>query len=153
MRSWSDGRLTVEVLESFGNCPQHITPRNVHVAPMEQHPELQFSGISADARAIIARSDTFFIASTGGAHGVDISHRGGQPGFAAIDGNSLVVRDFKGNRFSTRSATCYLMPELCCYSLISLVGTCSNCAAPASSTGRLMKPEVVAGVSIAWAVV
>lgn len=51
------------------------------------------------ARAIIARSDTFFIASTGGAYGVDISHRGGQPGFAAIDGNSLVVQDFKGNRF------------------------------------------------------
>ncbi len=31
--------------------------------------------------------------------GVDISHRGGMPGFIRIDGNTLTIPDFVGNRY------------------------------------------------------
>ncbi|MFL6658252.1 MAG: pyridoxamine 5'-phosphate oxidase family protein [Massilia sp.] len=99
VRSNEGGTLVVDVLESFGNCPQHITLRDVEeVAPKLPHSE-DFTILSAAARALIEKSDTLFVASTGGEHGIDISHRGGPAGFARIDGNSLVVPDFKGNRY------------------------------------------------------
>ena len=63
---------------------------------------------------MIARADTFFIASGfvasgfvasgsgpggGEAGGLDISHRGGQPGFVQVDGDVLMVPDYRGNRY------------------------------------------------------
>ena len=99
VRSNADGRLVVDVHESFGNCPQHITMRDVVAAPPQPPQTHGFAGLDAQARALVARADTFFVASTGGEHGVDISHRGGAPGFARIDGDSLVIPDFKGNRY------------------------------------------------------
>jgi predicted pyridoxine 5'-phosphate oxidase superfamily flavin-nucleotide-binding protein len=99
VRSNSAGTLVVDVLESFGNCPQHITLRDVEAAaPQAVHIE-DFTTLSPAARTLIAKADTLFVASTGGEHGIDMSHRGGPPGFVRIDGNSLVVPDFKGNRY------------------------------------------------------
>ena len=99
VRSNGGGVLVVDVLESFGNCPQHITVRDVHRAPAQAQPVWQFAGLADEAKAIIARADTFFVASSGGKHGVDISHRGGPPGFAVIEGEVLAIPDFKGNRY------------------------------------------------------
>src|SRR5205814_657638 len=57
-------------------------------------------------RAMVASADTFFIASayteddadSACAHGVDVSHRGGKPGFVRIDdARTLTVPDFMGN--------------------------------------------------------
>jgi predicted pyridoxine 5'-phosphate oxidase superfamily flavin-nucleotide-binding protein len=54
-------------------------------------------------RRAIATADTFFIATAyldnaaGAARGVDVSHRGGNPGFVHIDGDTLTVPDFAGN--------------------------------------------------------
>jgi hypothetical protein len=66
--------------------------------------------ISAEAAALIRRADTFFIASAApaaldgsgrAAHGVDVSHRGGRPGFVHVTeephGTLLTVPDFLGN--------------------------------------------------------
>lgn len=66
------------------------------------------SELDAPARALIARADTFFIAtahplaglSDSPAYGVDVSHRGGKPGFVRADADSrLTVPDFIGNFF------------------------------------------------------
>jgi uncharacterized protein len=57
------------------------------------------------ARAMIASADTFFVASRSrsGIHEVgrvDISHRGGPPGFVTIGGDGdLIVPDYRGNRY------------------------------------------------------
>ena len=99
VRSNRQGVLQVTVIDSFGNCPKYITPRALQqAAGMAQAPQ-EFVGLDAAARAIVATSDTFFVATSGGAHGVDISHRGGPPGFARIDGDTLVIPDFSGNRY------------------------------------------------------
>ena len=99
--------ITVAVLQSFGNCPQYIHPRELQRAAPgagapEQFPE-RFDGLDGDAAQAIARADTFFVATaariaepTGG---VDISHRGGPPGFVRVDGDVLTIPDFKGNRY------------------------------------------------------
>ncbi len=99
VRSNAHAKLVIEVEESFGNCPQHITLRDVQAVAPQVPASRSFAGLDDQARAIIARADTFFVASTGGVHGVDISHRGGPQGFVAQDGDTLSVPDFKGNRY------------------------------------------------------
>ena len=60
-------------------------------------------GLDAAAAALIRRSDTFFVASYAdtpeGGRQVDISHRGGRPGFVRVDGDVLTIPDFSGNRY------------------------------------------------------
>ena len=107
----ADGALTVAVQESFGNCPQHIRQRQVRTAEAGAHPPLHFEGLDPRARAIVAHADTFFIATSGAAFGVDISHRGGPPGVAAIDGTTLTVPDFGGNRYFNTLGNLLLDPR------------------------------------------
>ena len=97
--------FTVSVRQSFGNCPQYIQRRdmsrtNVAPARMRAFERLEDN----DALALIARADTFFVASrsradAGTAGGADISHRGGRPGFVRVRGDTLSIPDFRGNRF------------------------------------------------------
>lgn len=101
--------LTVEVGQSFGNCPQYIQAREpvwLPGAPTGQIVE-EGAGLDEAARRMIRAADTFFIATAhpqaarGGepSHGVDVSHRGGAPGFVRVEGNVLTVPDFMGNHF------------------------------------------------------
>jgi predicted pyridoxine 5'-phosphate oxidase superfamily flavin-nucleotide-binding protein len=100
-----DGRgLTVAVAQSFGNCPQYIQTRTVTPHPRAPTAIEPLAGLDAPARQLIARSDTLFVASrsrssVGDDGGLDMSHRGGQPGFVAVNGDALTVPDFRGNRF------------------------------------------------------
>lgn len=98
VRSSGAGGLVLEVRESFGNCPQHITVRDVRRAAVHD-PGPRVAGLDAAARALIAGADTFFIATSGGAHGVDISHRGGPAGFVGLEDGVLSVPDYPGNRY------------------------------------------------------
>jgi len=99
VRSNAGGKLLLDVHESFGNCPQFITVRDVRAVAPQAPSSHSFTGIDAQARAFIERADTLFVATTGGEHGVDISHRGGPPGFARLVGDQLEIPDFKGNRY------------------------------------------------------
>lgn len=110
----TDGGFLVRVKQSFGNCPKYIQARAAEyvdggggVARTVHH-----TGLGDEAvRRLIRRADTFFIAtayagkhSANGdddpAHGVDVSHRGGKPGFVRVDDdNTLTVPDFSGNKF------------------------------------------------------
>ena len=96
----------VHVGQSFGNCPQYIQARMFELVesdstvPTVHH----FTTLDAAERAIITAADTFFIAtayqdeSAGAARGVDVSHRGGKPGFVRIDEDgTLTIPDFSGN--------------------------------------------------------
>ena len=111
-----DGLVTVRVGQSFGNCPQYIqarAPRFVAEPGAVATPRPVHRGgplLSGRDRALVERADTFFIATAapgarGGdpVRGVDVSHRGGRPGFvqvAAQDGGTvLTVPDFLGNFF------------------------------------------------------
>jgi uncharacterized protein len=98
-----DDGLTVQVIQSFGNCPQYIqtrtpVPRAAAAASTET-----LGGLDEAARRLIEASDTFFIASRSRAGldggGLDMSHRGGKPGFVAVAGETLAIPDFRGNRF------------------------------------------------------
>jgi predicted pyridoxine 5'-phosphate oxidase superfamily flavin-nucleotide-binding protein len=99
--------LSITVNQSFGNCPQYIQQRGQRAAqPRPQPLVVRAAGLDGRDRALIARADTFFIASAnldpqaGAARGVDVSHRGGRPGFVHVgDDGTLLAPDFMGNFF------------------------------------------------------
>lgn len=99
VRSAGASGFVMDLHESFGNCPQHIRLRDVRAVAPQQHPARAFDGLDAAARAMVAHADTFFVATSGGVHGVDISHRGGARGFVQVDGDTLTIPDFNGNRY------------------------------------------------------
>jgi len=55
-------------------------------------------------------ADTFLVASRGDG-GVDISHRGGRPGFVGIDGDTLTIPDFRGNHYFNTLGNLLLEPR------------------------------------------
>lgn len=93
--------LAIDVRESFGNCPKYIQARRAeyHATRIRSPRTHRSAGLDDDARALVRSADTFFIASAHPRIGVDVSHRGGRPGFVGIDGDVLVVPDFTGNFF------------------------------------------------------
>lgn len=100
--------FSVRVDQSFGNCPQYIQHRDVQFVrePCQTGTSGKvdrFSQFDARAQNLISQADVFFVSSYVQAHdnpaieGVDVSHRGGRPGFVKLDGNALTVPDFPGN--------------------------------------------------------
>jgi hypothetical protein len=95
-------QMVLHVEESYPNCPKYIQRRHVRrlasvhsfAAQEAQH------GVALDAErtALIRRADTFFLATAHPARGTDASHRGGNPGFVKVLGEStLRIPDYRGN--------------------------------------------------------
>jgi len=111
--------LRIAVQQSFGNCPKYIQLRDLHHVPAgtpPTAPAVSFSGLDAEARKQISAADTFFVATSSGAidsphRGVDISHRGGPQGFIDIQGNTLTIPDFRGNRYFNTLGNMLLEPR------------------------------------------
>ena len=101
--------LEVAVEQTFGNCPQHIRPRDAWFAgPPGTSPEVaaeHATGLDDEARRSISAADTFFVASFTDRDGrpahrtIDVSHRGGKPGFVRAEGDTLTIADYSGNMF------------------------------------------------------
>ncbi|GAC31301.1 FAD-binding oxidoreductase [Paraglaciecola polaris] len=111
-------QLTLEIEQSFGNCPQYIQTRDIRfirsvdetfAAPAPEY----FKRLDTSAKNVINQADTFFVASSAGttakkSHqhtlGVDVSHRGGMPGFVGVNNDNvpadiLRIPDYAGNNF------------------------------------------------------
>jgi len=101
--------FSLEVIQSFGNCPRYIQRRNPVLtrdidARGKFPPEILSSLITGRAREVITQADTFFVASyidaKDGSRQVDVSHRGGKPGFVRLDEDgTFTIPDFSGNLF------------------------------------------------------
>lgn len=118
--------FSVEVDQSVGNCPQYIQGREFEwvrdASDLRPRAIEALSALDDDARALIARSDTLFIATqappvagdpdvtTG--RGADVSHRGGRAGFVKIeDERTFLVPDFTGNFFFMTMGNLQLNPR------------------------------------------
>ena len=93
-----DRGLKVAVSQSFGNCAKYIQVRQHETAPAATTATEELGSLDAAAGSLIADADTLFIAS-GSEGGLDISHRGGRPGFVRVEGGRLTVPDFAGNSY------------------------------------------------------
>ncbi|MGF6111273.1 pyridoxamine 5'-phosphate oxidase family protein [Pseudomonas frederiksbergensis] len=111
------GGFGVLVEQSFGNCPQYIQLRQFRSVPLAdpstrvaQH----LNALDDAASAMISQADTLFVASyvdVDGQRSVDVSHRGGQPGFVRIEGNRLTIPDFAGNLFFNTLGNLLVNPQ------------------------------------------
>ena len=99
--------FSIRVQQSFGNCPKYIQARNERPRPHSRLvPECRIAPqLGDDEVRFIAEADTFFIASRSAqldqldsSQGLDVSHRGGLPGFVrVVSPNELCFPDFSGN--------------------------------------------------------
>lgn len=104
------GGFVLEVAESFGNCPQYIQLRDVAGPVASGAPVERMSGLDDAARRQIGEADTFFVASVG-PRGMDMSHRGGMPGFVRVTGSRLSIPDFSGNGYFNTLGNLMLDPR------------------------------------------
>lgn len=97
----ADGSLTVQVEQAFGNCPQYIQLREYTRVDEPAQKRVDAHRLDAVTSQMIAAADTFFVASyiehENAQRSVDVSHRGGRPGFVRVEGNRLTIPDFAGN--------------------------------------------------------
>lgn len=100
-----NGRLRLEVRESYPNCPKYIQRRFIETpessdrgTPSVSEDARQGTVLTEAQRDFITKADTFFVASAHPDRGVDASHRGGAPGFVQVfDDGTLRIPDFAGN--------------------------------------------------------
>jgi hypothetical protein len=116
LRSVHPEGIAISVAQSFGNCPQYIQTRFWREGISAPGAVERLIGLDAAARAIVSSTDTFFVASSSGGEagamgGVDISHRGGRPGFIAVDGETLTIPDFHGNGYFNTLGNLLLNPR------------------------------------------
>jgi predicted pyridoxine 5'-phosphate oxidase superfamily flavin-nucleotide-binding protein len=100
--SLDDQRVEVRVREAYPNCPKYMQRRHLGEAGGARNtdPRGVASGFSLDhlRSHVVERSDTLFVASRHPTRGVDVSHRGGAPGFVRVlDAGRLRVPDYPGN--------------------------------------------------------
>jgi len=98
--------FSVRVQQSFGNCPKYIQARKPEFVPRVGGAVSRSPALDADAVRALRSADTFFIASAypagesdSRAHGIDVSHRGGNPGFIRVEDGVLRIPDYVGNNF------------------------------------------------------
>jgi uncharacterized protein len=99
--------FAVSVEQSFGNCPKYIQLRDFSFADARGRAPpaaTELSRLDQRAREMIQSADTLFVASyvdlADGRRQVDVSHRGGKPGFVRVDeSGGLTIPDFAGNHF------------------------------------------------------
>jgi predicted pyridoxine 5'-phosphate oxidase superfamily flavin-nucleotide-binding protein len=103
-----ENSIRILVKQSYGNCPQYIQARVLELATANQPATKttssgQFQVFDSMTQSIIENADTCFITTAyldKAVGGVDVSHRGGKPGFVRVDNNrTLTIPDFAGNYY------------------------------------------------------
>ena len=102
-------RFQVRVDLSFGNCPKYIQARepSLNIEKLAAIGKCtnseQSNSLNASQKRFLKNADTFFIASgyfgdsETPSSGIDVSHRGGKPGFVqVIDKNTIQWPDYLG---------------------------------------------------------
>ncbi|WP_448103115.1 hypothetical protein [Luteibacter jiangsuensis] len=100
LREIDEGGFEVEVREAFPNCPKYIQRRQLRALDEAPRCAQSASGtvLAGSVAAIVQQADTLFVASRHPSAGLDVSHRGGDRGFARIvDPATLRIPDYAGN--------------------------------------------------------
>ncbi|WP_026910598.1 pyridoxamine 5'-phosphate oxidase family protein [Patulibacter minatonensis] len=93
-------RVLVTTGQVFSNCPKYISTREPDHADLATPPgpRRDTDVLTDEDRRLLEGTDALFLASTNVDAGVDVSHRGGNPGFVTVTGpTSLSFPDYQGN--------------------------------------------------------
>jgi hypothetical protein len=108
------GWMQIDVDQAYGNCPQYISRRDlvpVLPATSQAGPSERRAALNADDRALVERSDTFFLGTAHPDRGADSSHRGGPVGFVSAQGDVLSWPDLPGNNMFNSLGNLAVDPE------------------------------------------
>lgn len=116
----TDSIIEIAVQQSFGNCPRYIQRRSGQANPAYGDFDTQETNLADNQmRSFISKADLLFIASKyinrkhSDYGGIDVSHRGGLPGFLELDDEDrLLMPDFAGNNFFNTLGNLQLDPEV-----------------------------------------
>ncbi|RYZ38987.1 MAG: pyridoxamine 5'-phosphate oxidase [Sphingobacteriales bacterium] len=93
--------IHITVQQAYPNCPKYIQRRVMNMPDyFETTQAVSTTGTALDKATLewIRKADTFFIASAAMDDHVDVSHRGGNPGFITItEDGRLKIPDYPGN--------------------------------------------------------
>lgn len=96
----ADDGFLLETEEVFPNCQKYIQRRSferVTDSDTVSDERTTTEGLRPTHREWIGQADTFFIGSYHPERGADASHRGGEPGFVEVDGDTILYPDYPGN--------------------------------------------------------
>ncbi|MBJ9975876.1 pyridoxamine 5'-phosphate oxidase family protein [Pseudomonas sp. S75] len=103
IRDMSATGFAIEPNQCYGNCPRYIHRRTCEPWPRSPGTPIHSTTLSPQDHSLIVDADTFYVASyveSEGTRQVDVSHRGGEPGFVQVDPcGRLTIPDFNGNAF------------------------------------------------------
>lgn len=98
---YPDGKFEIKIEQVFGNCPKYIQARRFKYKAVEGIVNTEFhpcNTLSKNQQNWISESDTFIIASSSSEGKMDISHRGGMPGFVYVmNEKTIMFPDYSGN--------------------------------------------------------
>ena len=139
------GGLRVDVEQAFGNCPKYIRPRHLEgdAVSVDLGASSRGTTPSAAQRALLARTETFFLGTTHPERGVDTSHRGGPPGFVRVEDGTLWWPDYPGNNMfssfgnlAVDDTAAVLVPDFASGTSLQLSGHATVEWVPSGSRGR-----------------
>ena len=95
-------RIDVDVHEAYPNCPKYIQRRIPRAVPGihsgSERPRSEGIALDDVRTRLIERADTLFVASRHPERGMDVSHRGGDPGFVrVVTPTRIRIPDYRGN--------------------------------------------------------
>ncbi|SDW10702.1 pyridoxamine 5'-phosphate oxidase family protein [Paenibacillus sp. CF384] len=95
-------RIVVVAQQIYGNCPKYIQKRallqekNPNAALLTS--EHRDKRLNREQERWISNADTFYIGSANDNGEMDVSHRGGNPGFIhVVNAETLLIPDYQGN--------------------------------------------------------
>ncbi|KAJ3039407.1 hypothetical protein HDV00_012284 [Rhizophlyctis rosea] len=110
-------QMVANVDQSLGNCPKYLNKKTVVPAIVSPTLASTTTTLTAEARALIAKADLFFIASSNGSTDMDCNHRGGPAGFVRIlpstsptAPTTLIYPEYSGNRLYQTLGNLHINP-------------------------------------------
>jgi hypothetical protein len=129
--------LYVAVAESFFNCPKYIT-RRVALPSAQASPIQQGEGnaLRAEHFQLLSETDVLFLGTMHPERGLDVSHRGGDPGFVqSMPDGCIRIPDYVGNSLFNSLGNLLIDPRI-------------GLAIPNLRTGEIL--QITGTATIAW---
>jgi predicted pyridoxine 5'-phosphate oxidase superfamily flavin-nucleotide-binding protein len=150
--------FALEVVQSFGNCPKYIQRRAPLVvsdpAGVSDVEPAQLDALGGAALELVRRSDTLFVTSyvetPGGQRSVDVSHRGGQPGFVRMDDRGFLIPDYAGNMYFNTLGNLLANPRAGVTLVDFETGDLLQMSGRAEVLGSVVDPEIFPGAERLW---
>lgn len=146
--------LTVDVEQAYGNCPQYIQQRRLHIDPI--HPDANrsqlFRGevLRPEDIGLVQAADTFFWAPHIPATEMTPPIAAARPGSSGFPTTTCGGPTTRATRCSTASATSLsIPPPLCCSSTLAAAQPFS-CPAPRRCAGVSLALATTLAPDVAW---